>query len=171
MAATETVMHSPIGPLLLTADAQGLQGVAMGLTALELYPAPSGHPVLAEAVRQLSEYFAGERRGFQLPLALRGSGFQQRVWRALLEIPFGETESYGEVAHRLGMPRGARAVGLAAGRNPVAIVVPCHRVVGARGALTGFGGGLPRKAALLAHERSVARGNGGPMPPLGDSSV
>jgi methylated-DNA-[protein]-cysteine S-methyltransferase len=107
---------------------------------------------LPEAVRQLSEYFSGRRRQFDLPLRLIGTEFQMRVWQQLTAIPFGETWSYGQLAKRLENPSACRAVGLANGKNPIAIIVPCHRVIGADGSLTGFGGGLPRKQWLLAHE-------------------
>ena len=101
---------------------------------------------------QLQAYFAGELRDFELPLAAEGTPFQQRVWRALCDIPYGETISYGELARRIGQPTASRAVGLANGQNPISIVVPCHRVIGANGSLTGYGGGLARKRWLLAHE-------------------
>jgi methylated-DNA-[protein]-cysteine S-methyltransferase len=112
-------------------------------------------PPLAAAAAQLDEYFAGERRDFDLELDLRGTEFQRAVWDELLRIPYGETMSYGELARRLGRPERVRAVGAANGRNPVAIVVPCHRVIGADGSLTGYGGGLDRKRALLAVEGSA----------------
>jgi methylated-DNA-[protein]-cysteine S-methyltransferase len=104
---------------------------------------------------QLGEYFAGERTDFDLRLAASGNAFERRVWRALEEIPYGETVSYGEVARRIGRPDGARAVGLANGRNPISIVVPCHRVIGANGSLTGYGGGIERKRFLLDLEAGV----------------
>jgi methylated-DNA-[protein]-cysteine S-methyltransferase len=107
---------------------------------------------LAAAIRQLSEYFAGSRRVFDLPLRMQGTLFQQRVWRQLAEIPYGTTWSYGELAKRIDNPSASRAVGLANGRNPISILVPCHRVIGADGSLTGYGGGLDRKRWLLAHE-------------------
>ncbi|HMK87059.1 MAG TPA: methylated-DNA--[protein]-cysteine S-methyltransferase [Steroidobacteraceae bacterium] len=107
---------------------------------------------LAEAARQLREYFEGSRREFDLPLSFRGTEFQERVWRSLMSIPYGETWSYRELAGRIGNPSASRAVGLANGRNPIPIVVPCHRVIGADGSLTGYGGGLQRKQWLLAHE-------------------
>jgi methylated-DNA-[protein]-cysteine S-methyltransferase len=110
----------------------------------------------AETRRQLEEYFAGERTSFDLPLDMHGHEFERRVWAALRQIPYGETVSYGEIAERIGAPGAARAVGLANGRNPVAIIVPCHRVIGANGKLTGFGGGLPMKRALLDLEQGVA---------------
>ncbi len=107
---------------------------------------------VAATRRQLSEYFAGSRRTFELPLRLQGTAFQQTVWRRLTEIPYGDTWSYGQLAARIGKPGASRAVGLANGRNPIAILVPCHRVIGADGSLTGYGGGLERKQWLLAHE-------------------
>ena len=109
--------------------------------------------VVAETVRQLDQYFEGERTDFDLPLDPQGSPFQQQAWLALRTIPYGETVSYGEQARRLGDPNKARAVGAANGRNPISIVVPCHRVIGTSGKLVGFGGGLDAKAWLLAHER------------------
>jgi methylated-DNA-[protein]-cysteine S-methyltransferase len=108
---------------------------------------------LPEAIRQLGEYFTGQRRKFDLPLRLHGTEFQQRVWNVLREIPYGVTWSYGELARRIDNPNASRAVGLANGRNPISILVPCHRVIGADGSLTGYGGGLERKRWLLAHER------------------
>jgi methylated-DNA-[protein]-cysteine S-methyltransferase len=109
---------------------------------------------LAAVVDQLEAYFAGSRETFDVPLDLQGTDFQRRVWAGLLEIPYGETMSYGELARRVARPGASRAVGLANGRNPVAIIVPCHRVIGADGTLTGYGGGLDRKVWLLDHERS-----------------
>jgi methylated-DNA-[protein]-cysteine S-methyltransferase len=109
--------------------------------------------LLERAAEQLAEYFAGERRVFELPIAPRGSGFQERVWRALVAIPFGETCSYGELARAIGRPSASRAVGTANSKNPISIIVPCHRVIGANGELTGYAGGLPAKRWLLAHER------------------
>ena len=110
-------------------------------------------PLLAEGERQLAEYFAGERGRFDLPLNLKGTPFQQKVWRALLGIPYGQTRTYGDIARAVDSPRGFRAVGMASNRNPIPILVPCHRVVGAGGALVGYAGGLELKAALLALER------------------
>ena len=114
-----------------------------------------GNPVLLEAARQLRAYFAGELREFRLPLDLRGTEFQLRVWRQLLTIPYGETRSYGEIACAIGAPRAVRAVGAANGANPIAIVVPCHRVIGSGGKLVGYGGGLPLKKRLLDLERAA----------------
>jgi methylated-DNA-[protein]-cysteine S-methyltransferase len=111
---------------------------------------------LRQAVEQLRAYFAGDLRTFDLPLRMEGTPFQLAVWRALQDIPYGETASYGEIARRVGTPQGSRAVGLANGSNPIAIVVPCHRVIGSNGKLTGYGGGLGNKEALLALERRYA---------------
>jgi methylated-DNA-[protein]-cysteine S-methyltransferase len=107
---------------------------------------------LPQALRQLEEYFTGKRRDFALPLRLEGTAFQRRVWNVLMEIPYGETWSYGRLARRIDNPNACRAVGLANGRNPLSILVPCHRVIGADGSLTGYGGGVERKRWLLAHE-------------------
>ncbi len=115
------------------------------------------HPLLRQARRQLEQYFEGRRREFDLPLGLRGTPFQERVWRALLEIPYGETRSYGQIARALGVPRGARAVGGANHANPLAIVVPCHRVIASDATLGGYGGGLERKRFLLELESRSAR--------------
>jgi len=150
-------INSPVGKLTLIASAGALIGVLWDrgrchrstLVAPNLEPE---HPVLAEAERQLSEYFAGTRRQFDLPLDPRGTEFQKKVWLALRKIPFGKTQSYAEIAKSIGAPRASRAVGAANGKNPLPIVVPCHRVIGANGALTGFGGGLENKARLLALE-------------------
>lgn len=148
--------ESPIGRLLLTSDGMALTGLYMEPSrkarstagwSEDLTAAP-----LAAAVRQLTEYFAGARRKFNLPLRLEGTAFQQRVWQELTEIRYGETWSYGQLARRIGNPSASRAVGLANGSNPISILVPCHRVIGADGSLTGYGGGLERKRWLLAHE-------------------
>ena len=119
-----------------------------------LFGDPDPEP-FGPAIEQLDEYFSGERQDFDLPLAVAGTTFQQRVWAALREIPYGETESYGELAARIGSPGASRAVGLANGRNPIGIIVPCHRVIGASGSLTGYGGGIERKRQLLDMEREV----------------
>jgi methylated-DNA-[protein]-cysteine S-methyltransferase len=150
-------IDSPIGRLMLTSDGEALTGLYMGT--------PSKRPditgdwaqngtagPLPLVARQLKEYFAGSRRAFELPLRMQGTEFQRRVWQELIKIPYGETWSYGQLAKRIGSPNGSRAVGLANGRNPIAVIVPCHRVIGADGSLTGFGGGLPRKQWLLEHE-------------------
>ena len=158
-----TVVASPIGELRLTSDGEAL---------VELYMESDGAPapaavgtgaevddgedaVLRLAREQLAAYFAGDLTAFDIPLAARGTPFQRRVWAALRSVPFGATVSYGEIAHRIGSPAAVRAVGAANGRNPLPIVVPCHRVVGADGSLTGFGGGIARKQWLLAHEARV----------------
>ena len=156
-----TTVESPTGELLLTGDEHGLTGLYMEIRrhppkldrAWRREPAP-----FTAATAQLDEYFAGERTKFELPLAPAGTPFQQRVWAMLREIPFGETTTYGALAERLGSPKLVRAVGMANGRNPISIVVPCHRVIGAGGALVGYGGGLERKRALLAHEAEVSAG-------------
>ena len=136
---------SPLGVLTLRATARGLASIAF-----HPHAKGGGDPALiAATARQLDEYFAGERRAFDLPLDLAGSEFQQGVWAQLRRIPYGETVSYGELARRAGRPDVVRAVAAAVGRTPVPIVVPCHRVIGADGSLTGYGGGLPRKRALL----------------------
>ena len=145
-----STLTTPVGELMLTADADG------ALTAVHL---PGRHgstdgmqrddALLEPARRQLTEYFAGERRDFDLPLRPAGAPFQLRVWEQLLTVPYGETASYGEIAAELGAPTASRAVGAANGRNPIAIVVPCHRVIGANGSLTGYAGGLECKRALL----------------------
>jgi len=152
-------IDTPIGPYTLAASAEGLTHVAQR-GAASLPPgaeAPDAKPHLDAAERALAEYFAGGRRDFRdLPLAPVGTAFQRRVWNALLAIPFGETRSYSEVALQIGREGAARAVGMANHHNPLAIVVPCHRVVGADGALTGYAGGLDRKRWLLAHESTRA---------------
>lgn len=148
------VVDSPIDPLLLVGDETGLCELSM-----QPHSPPEGArhdpAALADAATQLAEYFAGRRLRFDLPLSPAGSPFQLRVWAALREIPYGRTTTYGEIAADLGHPTAARAVGLANGRNPLAVIVPCHRVIGRDGTLTGFGGGLDRKRWLLEHERSV----------------
>ncbi len=153
---TFTHVQSPIGRLLLTTDGTALTGLYMEPSckaqSTQGWLEDGGAGPLAEAVRQLDEYFAGRRRDFDLPLRLRGTVFQQRVWRELCEIPYGETWSYGQLARRIDKPNASRAVGLANGRNPISILVPCHRVIGADGSLTGYGGGIERKQWLLAHE-------------------
>jgi methylated-DNA-[protein]-cysteine S-methyltransferase len=155
-----THYESPLGPMLLAATGNGLAGVWFvgqrhGPDSSGWHEEPS-HPVLREAVAQLAAWFAGERTGFDLPLDLQGgTPFQQDVWAALRAIPHGGTTSYAELARRLGRPTAARAVGAAVGRNPVSIVVPCHRVLGTGGGLTGYAGGLERKTALLRLEGAL----------------
>jgi methylated-DNA-[protein]-cysteine S-methyltransferase len=149
-------MASPLGELTLVGSDAGLRAVVWPADRggrVPLGPLVDGDaPVLAEARRQLEEYFAGDRRTFELPLDLVGSDFQVAVWRSLADIPYGTTATYGEQATRLGNPAAVRAVGAANGRNPVSIVLPCHRVVGADGSLTGFAGGLDAKRWLLDFE-------------------
>jgi methylated-DNA-[protein]-cysteine S-methyltransferase len=149
-------VDSPLGPLVLAARGEALVGLHLPGSAA---PAPAGTPratpVLARAAAQLAEYFGGSRRAFDLPLAADGTPFQQAVWAALRTIPFGATWSYGALARRIGQPAASRAVGAANRRNPIAIIIPCHRVIGADGSLTGFGGGLTAKRFLLAHEREA----------------
>lgn len=169
MATCFTRVPSPVGELLVAASDSGVTGI--------YFPTPDRMPkdragwveddgrectgeVLARARRQLTEYFAGRRTTFDLPLDPSGTAFQHRVWAALRTIPYGTTTSYGELARRLGDVRATRAVGAANGRNPISIVVPCHRVVGAKGELTGFGGGLDRKRWLLEHEGALMRLSG-----------
>ena len=148
-------IETPVGPLTLVAGDAGLRAILWPRESPPPYADAGSHPVLADAEQQLHEYFAGTRRSFDLPLDLVGTPFQRRAWLALATIPFATTVSYGEQARRLGVPRATRAVGAANGRNPISIVLPCHRVVGASGALTGYGGGLDVKQRLLEHERQV----------------
>jgi methylated-DNA-[protein]-cysteine S-methyltransferase len=154
-------VSSPIGDLLLTCDGEALTGLHMALRAGK--PAPRPQPewrrddsAFRPIRSQLDAFFAGELRVFNLALRMAGTPFQRLVWQGLLTIPFGATMSYAELARRIGHPGSARAVGAANGRNPIGIVVPCHRVIGADGTLTGYGGGLDRKQWLLEHEASVA---------------
>jgi methylated-DNA-[protein]-cysteine S-methyltransferase len=153
-----TEVESPIGELLLTGDGRALHGLSMqeGRRPLEVRPEwiRADEP-FADALAQLGEYFEGRRREFDLPLATSGTPFQLRVWSALREIPYGSTASYGEIARRVGVPSASRAIGVANGLNPIAVIVPCHRVIGADGSLTGYGGGLERKRLLLDLEAGV----------------
>jgi methylated-DNA-[protein]-cysteine S-methyltransferase len=156
-----TTVDSPIGELLLVGDGQALHGLYMqeGRTAKRIEPGwERFEQPFAAVVAQLAEYFDGRRRGFDVPLAFDGPPFQRQAWQALREIPYGETVSYGEQARRIGHPDAARAVGAANGQNPIAVIVPCHRVIGADGNLTGFGGGLERKRLLLDLEADVVTG-------------
>jgi methylated-DNA-[protein]-cysteine S-methyltransferase len=153
------IVESPVGPLTLCGDGEVLTGLSMHdqrhapVLDADLKHDESAFP---DVVKQLDAYFAGELTDFDVSLRLKGTAFQRRVWSALTEIPYGETRSYGELAKRIGEPAAFRAVGLANGRNPVAIIVPCHRVIGSSGALVGYGGGLDRKRLLLDLERSHA---------------
>jgi methylated-DNA-[protein]-cysteine S-methyltransferase len=168
-------IESPVGPLLLAADAAGLRRIVFlnGRRAARPAdhhrvppPAPppeehsiaaEGQRILTETIHQLRAYFSGDLESFSLPLAPEGTPFQLEVWRRLCDIPFGETMSYGELARLIQRPRASRAVGLANGSNPIPVVIPCHRVIGSNGKLTGYGGGLPIKEKLLALERRQLR--------------
>jgi len=153
---THTAVDSPVGPLTLV----GADGVLSGLyldrqryrPPMETFGEPDDTP-FGQVIDQLAEYFAGQRSEFSVPVSLSGTEFQRTVWTALRDIPYGETVSYGELAARIGRPAAARAVGLANGKNPISIIVPCHRVVGSTGDLTGYGGGLNRKQYLLDFEQ------------------
>ena len=150
-----TTIDSPVGPLLLAGDERGLRLVRFenSKRATPLQPSWKQEKApFAEVVRQLRAYFSGELKEFDLPLAPEGTEFQLSVWRSLRRIPYGETISYGQLACRIGNPKAVRAVGLANGCNPIPIIIPCHRVIGSDGNLTGFGGGLPNKRKLLALE-------------------
>lgn len=144
------IVSSPVGPLTLTQEDQALTGLHFGEHPQQGAEGPT--PLLEEAARQLEEYFAGQRKEFSLPLAPKGTEFQLRVWQALLQIPYGETRSYGELAAMVGNPKACRAVGGANHRNPLSILIPCHRVVGTGGNLTGYAGGLAIKEFLLKLE-------------------
>jgi methylated-DNA-[protein]-cysteine S-methyltransferase len=162
MDLVSSVIESPVGKLKLVAGDKGLvavlwenddpKRVRLGGPAKQ-----QEHPILAQTTQQLREYFAGKRRRFTVPLEMRGTQFQRSVWEALLEIPFGETRTYGCLARSLGNAHAARAVGAASGRNPISIIVPCHRVIGAAGQLTGFAGGLEAKERLLDLEQGEKR--------------
>jgi methylated-DNA-[protein]-cysteine S-methyltransferase len=152
-----TLLDSPLGKLALTSDGKHLTAIHFprrdGTAHVErAWQRDDAVPVLAQARAQLSEYFAGRRTRFDLPLRPQGTAFQQGVWRALLKVPFGRTSTYGALAAAIGRPTAARAVGAAVGANPLAVVVPCHRIIGADGTLTGYAGGLARKTKLLALE-------------------
>ncbi len=151
-----TFMDSPAGKLLLAADEAGLRHIIFESGREPAEPGPhwrENAAPLGETIRQLRAWFGGEIREFDLALAPEGPAFHQKVWRELCNIPYGETISYGELARRIGSPNAFRAVGRANGANPIPIVIPCHRVIGSNGKLTGYGGGLPRKELLLALER------------------
>ena len=158
-----TEIDNPIVPVAVAADEEGLRAINFLDGPGRLAPATEWRRddhagALRSAVRELRAYFAGELRQFSLPLAPAGTPFQLDVWHALAAIPYGETTSYGDLARRIGRARAVRAVGAANGSNPLPIVVPCHRVIGSNGSLTGYGGGLPIKRALLALERGVVDG-------------
>jgi methylated-DNA-[protein]-cysteine S-methyltransferase len=157
------IVDSPVGRLTLVASDEGLAGILWendrpGRVRLPVEAADDSHPVLIEAARQLQEYFAGQRQAFAVKLDVTGTAFQQKVWNALLTIPFGETRTYGQIARQIGHPAAVRAVGAANGRNPVSIIAPCHRVIGSTGKLTGFAGGLDAKVRLLALEGVTSEG-------------
>jgi methylated-DNA-[protein]-cysteine S-methyltransferase len=160
MHISYTYLESPIGKLLLAGGANGLQQIIFSTDGRPAAPNPEwieDSSALADAVRQLKAYFAGELENFDLSLSPQGTSFQQRVWSELQKIPYGKTISYGELARRIGNPKASRAVGLANGSNPISIVIPCHRVIGSNGKLTGYGGGLPIKEKLLALEKRQLR--------------
>ena len=147
---------SPIGPLLLAADDSGLQQILFPSNGKAAVPESNwqeSSTSLRETVRQIEAYFSGQLETFDIALAPKGTPFQQKVWTELRSIPYGETISYGELARRIGNPNASRAVGLANGSNPIPIIIPCHRVIGSNGKLTGYGGGLPIKEKLLALEK------------------
>ena len=155
-----TQIESPLGPLLLAADEAGLREIRFVNGRHPTQPEPSwkeDRAPLSGTIQQLQAYFTGELESFDLQLAPEGTQFQLEVWRRLCDIPYGETISYGELASRIGNPKASRAVGLANGSNPIPIVIPCHRVIGSNGKLTGYGGGLPIKEKLLALERRQLR--------------
>jgi methylated-DNA-[protein]-cysteine S-methyltransferase len=157
-----SIMPSPVGRLKLVASDKGLAAILWQnddpkRVRLEIAGKDDAHPVLVETRRQLGEYFAGKRTAFNVKLDFSGTDFQKKVWRALLAIPFGQTRSYGQIAKAVGKPAAMRAVGAANGRNPISIIAPCHRVIGANGKLTGFAGGLKAKAQLLTLEGGAAR--------------
>jgi methylated-DNA-[protein]-cysteine S-methyltransferase len=160
MPVSYEYLESPIGTLLLAADADGLQQILFSTNGRPARPDSvwqEDSSALGNVIRQLRAYFAGELEAFDLSLAPLGTPFQQKVWSELRKIPYGETISYGELARRIGNPNASRAVGLANGSNPIPIVIPCHRVIGSNGKLTGYGGGLPIKEKLLALEKRQLR--------------
>jgi methylated-DNA-[protein]-cysteine S-methyltransferase len=157
MTYSYKTMQSPVGVLTLVASARGVAAILWedddpGRVRLGPLSRDDHHPILIEAERQLHEYFASQRKSFSLPLDFNGTDFQKKVWAALLTIPFGETRSYGQIAQQIGHPKAVRAVGAANGRNPISIITPCHRVIGATGKMTGFAGGLSVKTYLLSLE-------------------
>jgi methylated-DNA-[protein]-cysteine S-methyltransferase len=167
-------LQSPVGTLTLVGSDAGLAAILWEnddpkRVPLHVLREDAMHPVLLEAARQLQDYFAGKRDRFDLPLDFYGTKFQKKVWMALLAIPFGQTRSYGQIAEHIGSPKAVRAVGAANGRNPISIVAPCHRVIGANGKLTGFAGGLDAKALLLELEGAFERAES--SQPSGASAV
>ncbi|MGA3132082.1 MAG: methylated-DNA--[protein]-cysteine S-methyltransferase [Terracidiphilus sp.] len=161
MSLAYKTMDSPVGKLKLVASDKGLVAILWQndeplRVRLGQQVKQEAHPILIQTERQLGEYFAGKRTSFSVSIDFRGTSFQKNVWDALLAIPFGETRTYGELARRLGNPNASRAVGAATGKNPISIIVPCHRVIGSTGKLTGFAGGLETKARLLTLEQRCA---------------
>ena len=155
-----TYLDTPVGVLLLAANEDGLREITFSKSGHRVSPKSDWQEdprAFREPIRQLCAYFAGELEAFDIRLALEGTEFQRRVWGELSKIPYGETVSYGELARRIGNPKASRAVGLANGSNPIPIIIPCHRVIGSNGKLTGYGGGLPVKEKLLALERRQLR--------------
>lgn len=157
--AAQSRIETPLGPLTLAVTERGLALAWFDKQAHRTdnvdAPLQPAHPLLVRAAQEFGEYFAGSRRGFSVPLDPQGTVFQQRVWQRLLAIPMGALSTYGAIAQQLGLPSAARAVGAAVGRNPIGIIVPCHRVVGRDGALTGYAAGLPRKESLLRLEGAL----------------
>jgi len=150
------VHDSPVGKLTLISNGEALTVLEFEAPRYPAKPAPPGDDaIITKTRKQLDAYFAGKLKAFDLPLAPEGTAFQQRVWAALLKIPYGATRSYGQQAVTIGSPKAVRAVGLANGRNPIAIIIPCHRVIGANGSLTGYGGGMERKRLLLDLEQGA----------------
>jgi methylated-DNA-[protein]-cysteine S-methyltransferase len=153
MAVSYKIINTPVGKLTLVADEENLCGVFFGEKAQGVnHPM---HPILKQTQTQLDEYFRGQRKVFDLPLKMKGTDFQRKVWKSLRTIPYGETQSYLQLARKTGSPRAYRAVGSANGKNPISIIVPCHRVIASDGKLGGFGGGLQAKAFLLGHEKAL----------------
>ena len=151
---SRAVYKSPVGELLIVCTETAL--LSLGVRKVqESAEDKENNPVVQQTIKELEEYFAGNRKVFTVPLDLRGTEFQKKVWEALREIPYGETRSYKEIAEKIGNPKASRAVGMANHRNPIGIVVPCHRVVGANGKLTGYAGGIPMKQALLELEKPM----------------
>jgi methylated-DNA-[protein]-cysteine S-methyltransferase len=160
MPVSYAYLESPIGELLISADRGGLQQILFSTNGRPARPDPvwqEDASALVDVIRQLKAYFAGALERFDLRLSPQGTPFQQKVWSELQNIAYGETISYGELARRIGNPKASRAVGLANGSNPIPIVIPCHRVIGSNGKLTGYGGGLPVKEKLLALEKRQLR--------------
>lgn len=156
------VTDSPIGELLVLGDEESIHGLLMngdGSFDDRKRDLTQDQDAFADTIEQLDQYFAGDRDTFELPLEPSGTEFQRAVWNALEQIPFGETRSYGQIAEQVGRPKAARAVGMANNRNPIAVIVPCHRVIGSGGALVGYAGGLERKIWLLDHEREARSAN------------